>query len=217
MNNKTIEEKLNEGRQYRSFDLIGFEQRADEDGKMTVRGYATTFSQPYTLGEWDGYTIREQVDPNAFDDCDMSDIIMQYDHEGRVFARTSNGTLEVVPDERGLAMTAELSGTEIGRQLYEEIAGKYTTKMSMGFRVAEDTREITEDREANTVDVLRTITKISKLYDVSAVSLPANDATSISARKYGEGVVAELLEEVEARKARERKKQKVKILLELEA
>jgi HK97 family phage prohead protease len=141
---------------------------------------------------------------------------MQYDHEGRVFARTSNNTLAVAADEVGLAIEAELSGTEIGRQLYEEIEGGYTTKMSMGFRVAEDKREVIEDRDNGTVTVIRTITKISKLYDVSAVSLPANDATSISARSFGEGVIAETVKEIDARKARDRQKQKVRILLSLE-
>lgn len=215
MANKTVEQKLNEGRQYRSFDLDAFEQRA-EDGSMTVKGYATTFGDIYTLMDYGDYVVRERVDEHAFDGCDMSDVIMQYDHQGRVFARTGNNTLAIAADERGLAMEAELSGTEIGRQLYEEIAGKYTTKMSMGFRVAEDVREITEDRENNRTEVLRTITKISKLYDVSAVSLPANDATSISARNYSDGVVAELLEELETRKARDRQKKKIRILAEME-
>lgn len=215
--NKTIEEKLNEGRQYRTFDLGGFERRKEEDGSMTVRGYATTFNDEYTLYDTPDYTIKERVDPKAFDDCDMADVIMQYDHEGRVFARISNKTLQVKTDEHGLAIEAELSGTEIGRQLYEEIEGGYTTKMSMGFRVAEDSRETIEDHETGRMTVVRTITKVSRLYDVSAVSLPANDATTISARKFSEGVIAELLQEVEARKARDRQKQKVRILLSLEA
>ena len=214
--NKGIEEKLNEGRQYRSFDLHAFEHRAEDDGRRIVRGYATTFNNEYTLFSTEEYTVVEKVDPHAFDDCDLSDVIMQYDHEGRVFARTSNNTLAVAADEVGLAIEAELSGTEIGRQLYEEIEGGYTTKMSMGFRVAEDKREVIEDHDNGTVTVIRTITKISKLYDVSAVSLPANDATSISARSFGEGVIAETVKEIDARKARDRQKQKVRILLSLE-
>jgi hypothetical protein len=117
-----------------------------------------------------------------------------------VFARTSNGTLELDPDDKGLHIRADLSGTEIGRQLFEEIEGGYTTKMSFGFRVGEDKREVTEDHENNTVTVLRTITKISHLYDVSAVSIPANDATSISARSYSDGVIAELMKEFQKRK-----------------
>lgn len=157
----------------------------------------------------------EQVDARAFDETDMSDVIMQYDHEGRVFARTSNNTLSIKPDSRGLFIEANLGGTELGRQLYEEIRGGYTNKMSFGFRVSEDKREVTEDRENGKTTVLRTITKISKLYDVSAVSIPANDATSISARNYGEGVIAEIKQELLDLEKRVRQKNKIKILLEM--
>lgn len=210
---KTINDKLNEGRAYRDIKVAGLELRADgEDADKIVEGYATVFNQPYELWHYDGYTVLEQIDPAAFDECDMSDTIMQYNHEGRVFARVSNGTLNVKPDDKGLRIRADLGGTELGQQVYEEIRGGYTDKMSFGFTVKEDKREITEDKEKNTVTVLRTITKISKLYDVSAVSIPANDATSISARNYGEGVIAEIVEELEKR---ERTKKRIKILLEV--
>lgn len=213
MSLKTIEEKLNEGRQYRNIDVSSFERLAEGDDERTVSGYATTFNQPYELyrDAWNGvtYIVTEQVDPGAFDDTDLSDVIMQYDHEGRVFARTSNGTLELDADEHGLHIRANLGGTEIGRQLYEEIDGGYTTKMSFGFRVGKDKREETRERDeetgTETVTVLRTILAISKLYDVSAVSLPANDATSISARSWGEGVVAELREEFQKREDQRRR------------
>lgn len=213
MSLKTIEEKLNEGRQYRNIDVSNFERRAEGDDERTVSGYATTFNQPYELyrDAWNGvtYIVTEQVDPGAFDDTDLSDVIMQYDHEGRVFARTSNGTLELDADEHGLHIRANLGGTEIGRQLYEEIDGGYTTKMSFGFRVGKDKREETRERDeetgTETVTVLRTILAISKLYDVSAVSLPANDATSISARSWGEGVIAELREEFQKREDQRRR------------
>lgn len=204
---KKITDKLNEGRTYRNVQSI--EARADDDGQKIVTGYATIFNTPYELYSMDGYTVLEQVDARAFDDCDMSDVIMQYNHEGRVFARTSNNTLMVAPDAVGLATRADLGGTELGAQVYDEIKGGYTDKMSFGFRVAEDNRDITEDYETGEITVLRTITKISKLYDVSAVSIPANDATSISARSYSEGVIGELIGEHEKREAQ---KQKIRIL-----
>lgn len=211
---KTISDKLDEGRSYRNIDVSSFERRAENEEK-TVEGYATVFDAPYELWSYDGYTVLEQIDSKAFDDCDMSDVIMQYNHEGRVFARTSNGTLALDPDGTGLRVKAQLGGTELGRQVYEEIEGGYTTKMSFGFRVGEDKREVTEDHENNTVTVLRTITKISKLYDVSAVSLPANDATSISARSYSEGVIEEVKKEFLEREKRERQKKRIKILTEV--
>lgn len=217
---KSIQTKLGEGRQYRDIDISGFERRAEGDQERTVSGYATTFNQPYELYRWayggNVYIVKEQIDAGAFDEVDMSDVIMQYDHEGRVFARTSNKTLELDPDQHGLHMRADLGGTEIGRQLYEEIEGGYTTKMSFGFRVGEDKREEAVERDnetgITTTTVLRTITKISKLYDVSAVSLPANDATSISARSFGEGVIAEIMEEVQKREAQ---KTRIRILTEV--
>lgn len=217
---KSIAEKLDEGRQYRNIDLSGFERRSEGDQERTVSGYATTFNQPYELYRWayEGhvYIVNEQVDAHAFDDVDMSDVIMQYDHEGRVFARTSNKTLELDADQHGLHMRADLGGTEIGRQLFEEIEGGYTTKMSFGFRVGEDKQEETVERDnetgVTTTTVLRTITKISKLYDVSAVSLPANDATSISARNFGKGVIDEIMEEYQKREAQ---KKRIKILTEV--
>lgn len=217
MANKTIEDRLNEGRQYRNIDVTNFERRdEEEEGKSEkiVSGYATTFNDPYILWTEPGYVIREQIDRAAFDECDMTDVIMQYDHQGRVFARTSNNTLATEPDDTGLHIRAKLGGTEIGRQLYEEIDGGYTTKMSFGFKVEEDRRDKAE-KEDGTIEILRTITKISKLYDVSAVSLPANDATSISARSYGEGVIAEVREELAAQEERAKQIQKIKLLANL--
>ncbi len=207
MSFKSVEKKLTEGRQYRDIDVGSFERRAEGDNERIVTGYATTFNQPYELYRYAyggyRYILLEQVDSKAFDETDMSDVIMQYDHEGRVFARTSNKTLELDPDEHGLHIRADLGGTEIGRQLFEEIEGGYTTKMSFGFRVGQDKREETEERDEETgittVTVLRTILTISNLYDVSAVSLPANDATSISSRSYCDGVIAELMEEFQKR------------------
>ena len=194
--------KINE-REYRKIEGV-FETRKAEDGQMIMEGYATTFNQPYELYRDREIIVKEQVDPNAFAQTDMSDVIMQYDHAGRVFARVKNGTLELTPDEHGLKVRANLGGTEIGRQLFEEIEGGYTSKMSFGFTVTGQKREETE-RQNGQITVLLTITKIGKLFDVSAVSLPANDATEISARSIGDGLIAEVLEEVQAREERERR------------
>ena len=185
------------------------------DEEKRVKGYATTFDQPYKLWGDASVEIWEVVDRNAFAKTDVSDVIMQFDHQGRVFARTRNKTLALRSDEHGLLIDADLGGTEIGRELYEEIKGGYTTKMSFGFIVDEDKREITENAADGTVDVLRTITKIRKLYDVSAVSLPANDGTEISARSYSDGVIAELKAERLAAEQRARKIAILKLLTEV--
>ena len=195
MANKDIDalltERIENGREYRDAREFRALDGAEDNSKI-VEGYATTFSDPYVLWEEPGYRVLEQIAPDAFNGADMSDVIMQYDHRGRVFARLSNNTLQLTVDEYGLRVRADLGGTELGRQLYEEIRGGYTTKMSFAFRIAKDQRDITEDFETGDVTVMRTITKIAKLYDVSAVSLPANPATTIAARNYGEGVIAEV-------------------------
>ena len=184
-----LQRKLADGREFRDMEVRALDE-GDPEGYV-VEGYASTFNQPYLLYSEPGYRVDEQIDARAFDDADMSDVILQYNHEGRVFARTSNGTLSIFPDEHGLKVRALLGGTEIGRQLYQEIRGGYTTKMSFGFKVGEDKRDVKEDKETHDVEIMRTITKVAKLYDVSAVSLPANPATTIAARTYGEGVIAE--------------------------
>lgn len=218
--NKTIEEKLGEGRQYRNMRNFEVRAKVDETSEMIAEGYATTFNEPYELmqwDDWDGYRVHflEQVDPSAFKETDMSDVIMQYNHEGRVFARTSNKTLELRTDEHGLFISANLGGTEIGRGLYEEIKGGYTNRMSFGFTVSKDTRTEERDEENKVRIITRTITGISKLWDVSAVSIPANDGTEISARSWCDGVIAELTEEF--RKAEEIEKQRklIRILCEV--
>lgn len=185
-------EKITSGRQYRRIDVSRLEVRADENNDMIVEGYATTFNQPYELLRYSDYVLIEQVDAGAFSDCDMSDVILQYNHEGRVFARTRNKTLELTIDGHGLKVRAHLGGTELGRQLYEEIKGGYTDRMSFGFTVKTDKREILDDYESGVTTVIRTITGIDKLYDVSAVSFPANEGTEISARSYFDGVIEEL-------------------------
>lgn len=211
-------DKIKQGRQYRNIKEIRVAEEVpfDEESKYKVRGYATTYNEPYTLYADEDIEIREQVAPDAFKEADMSDVIMQYNHEGRVFARTRNNTLSLESDEHGLLIEANLGGTEIGRQLYEEIDGGYTDRMSFGFTV--DADEVEEAREKGKRTIyLRTITRIGKLYDVSAVSIPANDGTEISARSFIDGLIdkekAERLIEAENEK---RAAAKAKLELELE-
>lgn len=208
-----ILQKINNGREYRSMVV----EIREDDSEKIVEGYATTFDQPYDLYSFEGkdgktHVVRERVARDAFKNADMSDVIMQYDHQGRVFARLSNGTLQLEEDDHGLKVRANLGGTEIGRQLYEEIRGGYTNKMSFGFTVTDD--DIVPDGD----DYLRSILGIGRLFDVSAVSLPANDYTTISARSHCDGVIAEIeaerlrVEEEERRKQAERDELMARIL-----
>lgn len=200
-------------REYRDFTLAVVSDEAAEQEKKIVRGYASVFNHPYTLYEDRDMVIQEQVSETAFNDTDMGDVILQYNHEGRVFARTKNGTLTVTPDKKGLAIQADLGGTTIGEQLYEEIRGGYTTQMSYGYTVngAEWSKRELEDGR---ILELRTITSIDKVYDVSAVSIPANDATSISVRNLSDGVIEEI--KAERLKALELERRKLQLRLKME-
>ena len=200
-------------REYRDINLGGMELRTLDDGQMVVDGYATTWGE-YLLWEEEGYRVYEKFDPHAFDKCDRSDIIMQLNHEGRVYARGGNNTLIVEPDQNGLKITAYLGGTEEGRKIFEEIKGGYLTKMSHGFRKKTDKREVIEDHETGAVEIHMTILEVAKEYDVSVVSMPANEATSISARNISDGLIAEVKEERLAVEARKRKKNQIAIMAE---
>jgi HK97 family phage prohead protease len=208
---------ISANREYRALTLL-----PTDDAQKIVEGNFSTYDEPYMLYSYDVDGVKvevwEEVKRGAFDETDVSDVIMQYDHQGRVFARGSNGTLELELKEEP-HMRAQLGGTEIGRQLYEEIKGGYTTKMSFGFTVKDDERSRVEENNdgIRKIKILRSIKSIKKLYDVSAVSLPANDQTSISARAYADGVSDEVFKEIEEEVAHEKeiRNSQAKALLEL--
>ena len=193
--------KLNQ-REYRALSLLQPTNEKQIESTHYVEGYATTF-QPYLLWEHDGIEFKEQILPNAFDEADMSDVIFQYDHSGKVFARTSNETLNIKTDGKGLLVYADLSKSNAAKEMYDEIKSGLVTKMSWAFTVEDEEYE----RESRT----RIIKKVKKVYDVSAVSVPANDGTEISARSYVDGVI-----DVERRESEERRKKVLKLKLKLE-
>lgn len=204
-------------REYRALTLT-----PTNDEEKIVEGDFSTYDSPYLLYRYDidgtSVEVWEEVKRGAFNNTDLSDVIMQYDHQGRVFARGANGTLQLELTETP-HMRANLGGTEIGRQLYEEIKGGYTTKMSFGFTVSEDEKVRTEENidGKRSIKILRSIKGIKKLYDVSAVSLPANDQTTISARSAAEGLAASVLQELqdEINHEQELKRAQAKAKLEL--
>ena len=194
-------------REYRTLVSFGAEKKDDDKESYKVSGYASTFDT-YTLFEVDGIEYKERIDSHAFDNADMSDVIMQYDHTGRVFARTSNGTLSVSVDERGLKVEADLSTTEASRELYDEIAAGLIIKMSFAFKVSEEHY----DSNSHT----RVVDKISKVYDVSAVSIPANPDTEIFARSaFFDGVIKKEKAERLEQTRKEAEKRKLKLRLHL--
>lgn len=169
---------LKDGREYRSLQDFSLVPREEGSEEYRVKGTAVVFDTPTVLFVCDGIEYKEIIDRHAFDGCDLSDVIFNYNHGGKVVARLRNKTLALAITERGLDMEAELSGTQAGRELYEEIDGGYIDKMSFSFSV----REAKYDSVTHT----RTITKVKKLYDVSAVDIPAYEETDLSARSFFE-------------------------------
>ena len=172
--------KLRDDRMYRT--VMNLKTRAetiqDENGQevqeMIVEGQAVTFESETTLFKCGETEYKEVIDRNAFNEADMSDVIFNYNHSGKVVARTRNNTLRLNIDSNGLNIEARLDGTDEGRKLYEEIKGGYIDRMSFCFTIKEESY----NQETHTWRVL----KIDKLYDVCAVDIPAYDTTSISAR-----------------------------------
>ena len=169
-------------REYRTIALTEF-RASEEPDSYIVEGYATTFDDPYVLWEYDGVEYKEQIDKNAFADADMKDVVFLYNHDGMVFARTRNKSVELSIDDHGLKVKADLGLTSAAREMYETIKAGLVDAMSWAFTI----REEKYDKDKH----LRTITKVKKVYDVSAVSFPANPATEISARSFVDGVINE--------------------------
>ena len=191
-------------REYRTLNIEVREANEAGEPSYIVRGYASTF-EPYVLFEEDGVQYKEQIDPHAFDETDMSDVVFRIDHEGAVYARSSAGTLKVGVDEKGLFDEADLSKTAKARELFEDIVAGNYPKQSFAFTVREDSY----DRDSHT----RTILKVGKLFDVSPVSFPANPTTSlgVATRDYFNGVI----EAERAERLANEKRARDKALLEL--
>lgn len=169
-----------------------------------VEGYATTFDDPYTLFEdSDGWKYVEIIDRHALDETDMTDVIFQYDHEGRVYARNTNNTLFMEPNDHGLFIAADLGKTTLARQMYEDIQVGNVTRMSWAFIPSEE--EYAQDME-NKIFTTR-ITRVKKMFDVSAVSMPADPNTEISARNLVNGEIEARLRESQQRELERRRKE----------
>ena len=199
---------MKQDREYRSMDLRILNIEGSEGPSYMVEGYASTY-EPYKLLTIDGVDMYERIEPSAFDEADISDVVFRVDHEGRVYARTSAGTVQLWHDDHGLGQRTDLSRTQAARELFADIAAGNYPKMSFAFTVAEDHF----DRATHT----RVIDRIAKVFDVSPVVFPANPTTelSVSTRDYFNGVIeAEKAERLE-REKQERQKQRIRILMEM--
>ena len=147
---------------------------SDED--MVIEGYAAVYDSPTVLWtDEDGTQYKEVIERGAFSAADLSNVVLRYNHspEGMVLARTTNGTLQVTPDQNGLKIRAKLAPTTAGKDLYALIKRGDVNKMSFG--------GYSQDVDYDLDNHMRHIKTMRNLFDVSAVDFPAYEATSLAA------------------------------------
>ena len=173
-----------------------------ENNSMYLLGHAAVFDTPTVLWEYDGVEYKEVIARGAFDNADMKDCCLKYNHSNDIpiLARVRGGSLALSIDNIGLKWDANLFDTSVARDVYALVKGGGLDKCSFAFTVEEEEY----DRTTHT----RTIKKIGKLFDVSIVDIPAYDDTDVSARDYFKS-------EDEKYKTLERENQRKRLLLKL--
>ena len=170
-----------------------------EEGPLTIVGHAAVFDRKSEeLGVPGWFTFREQLKRGAFRKAldEDQDVRFLWEHDPRwILARTSAaqevGRLELSEDPRGLRSFAKVVPTTYARDLEAVMRAGLVTQMSFGFTVAPGGDEWLErTRDDGTVEVLRTILEVDRLFDVSVVAYPAYPQTDAAARSLLEPVFA---------------------------
>lgn len=200
-------------REYRNLGALAVQSAGGNEENYIVEGYASTFDE-YELFEWDGIKYLERIEPTAFDKTDMSDVVFLRDHTGQVYARTKNGKITLSVDSHGLFTVTDLGLTAASREMFEDIAVGNYSQMSFAFVVDEDEYIYNEKEKTDT----RVIKSIRKLYDISAVSFPANPGTDlgVSARSIFDGEIKKREAERLERERRQKRIETLKLRLKLE-
>ena len=173
MNKKTadleaeIRQKYGEDVEVRTMELRASEN--SDDDNMILEGYAANFDTTTDLGYF-----QERIAQGAFDDVLKDDVRYLLNHDGMPLARTTNGTLELSVDEKGLYTRAVISDTQLGRDTYKAVKRGDISQMSFAF--------VIDKQDVDTEQNLRTVTQVKRLYDVSAVTYPAYPTTTLQAR-----------------------------------
>ena len=193
-------------RNFQNFEIRAKEEKDSND--MIIEGVACVFDTETTLFEWDGVEYKEKVDKNAFKEADVSDVIFNYNHGGRVYARTRNDSLHLEVKEDGLHVRISLNPEDEGhKELYRDIKSGLIDKMSYAYTISEDSYDVDKH--------MRTVLKIKKLFDVSAVDIPAYDSTSISTRSILDLEKSER-EKLESEILKKKQEQRKKLALAIE-
>lgn len=174
----------------------------NEEGKMIIEGYAITYDQPATH-EYGNYKFTEIIKRGALDYTDMSDVPLRYNHNDTwcIMARTRNNSLQLIKDDKGLRIRAELIDTQSNRDIYKSIQEGLIDKMSFAFTVSDKGDNWTYGEN----ETLREVTSIKKLYDVSVVDTAFYDTTSVYARSFE--LLENNLKQLESLDLRKRKAQ----------
>lgn len=162
--------------------VTSFEALPDEGGAQIIEGRAAIYDSPTCLWEFEGVKYYERIAPGAFDDADMKDCCLKYNHMDSVpiLARTRGGSLVLDLREDGLYFRATLFNTSVARDCYE-LVRQGALKCSFAFTTPIDGESY--DRASHT----NTIKKVDRLFDVSVVDIPAyEDTYAATARSFFE-------------------------------
>ena len=168
----------------KSSEIRAVEPTDDNDnstGKQQLEGYALLFNSPSKdLG---GFI--EEIDPQALQNTDLSQVLFLNDHNfNQPIAKVGSGlTLDV--DNQGLHFVVDIDDSvSYEADLYNLIQKGVVTSMSFGFELPDDGSGEAWSEDPTTGVVTRLITNIQTLYEISAVSIPAYDASSVATRGY---------------------------------
>lgn len=162
---------MTENKRYRSASL---EAKQSE----SISGYALVFGQRAVLYKDPdtGLEYGEVIDRHALDGADLTDVVLKYNHEDHVLARTRNHSLSLSIDDHGLKIEADMSGSDEAKSILNDVRSGLLDKMSFAFVVAPDGEQW--DAATRT----RTVMKIERVFDVAVVDFPAYEQTEVSAR-----------------------------------
>lgn len=168
--------------------LGGFKTRETADNGCYIEGYFSVFNSPYQIA--DGLT--EKIAPGAFSETLGEDIRALTNHDTTlVLGRNKAGTLELREDSHGLWGSIHInSNDQDAMNLYRRVQRGDVDQCSFGFFIEKETRNVLPDGSVEYV-----IEKV-RLMEVSVVTFPAYEATSVSARTKQEAEIRRrLLEE----------------------
>lgn len=188
----------------RLFELRAKQDQQDDDEYVHIEGKAVAFDSETVLFKFNGIEYKEIIERGAFDEADISDVVVKYNHSDHFLAvaRTRNHTLELDVREDGVYVAIKIrKDNPNGMQFYKNVEEGLIDRMSFSFVIREESFDEKEHRW--------TVRKIEKVYDVAAVDFPAYDDTEIYAKRFGDAEA--LRAEAEARLAQAKEDEVIRL------